>query len=108
MILQDFTTPVIDFDDNGSIKIGSLKYLSEEIHRQIKNYTISTNNVYISIAGTIGKTGVVPRELNGANLTENAAKIVISDKCLRDYLYFFTTTSLFKKQAIKIACKYLC
>jgi type I restriction enzyme M protein len=32
--------------------------------------------MYISIAGTIGLMGTIPASLNGANLTENAAKLV--------------------------------
>jgi type I restriction enzyme S subunit len=36
--------------------------------------------VYISIAGTTGLVGTVPEDLDGANLTENAAKLVIKDK----------------------------
>jgi type I restriction enzyme S subunit len=36
--------------------------------------------VYISIAGTIGLVGTVPPELDGANLTENAAKLIILDQ----------------------------
>lgn len=37
----------------------------------------SKNDVYISIAGTIGLVGQVPGRLNGANLTENAAKMAL-------------------------------
>ena len=35
--------------------------------------------MYISIAGTIGLVGTVPTRFDGANLTENAAKIAIHD-----------------------------
>ena len=62
---------------------------------------ISKDDLYISIAGTIGKTGFVPPELDGANLTENAAKLVIKDKQQLDlsYLYLFSLTSDFSAQA---------
>lgn len=68
---------VADFTDKGTIDLSDIKYISKEIHEQIKRYVISKNDLYISIAGTIGKTGFVPPELDGANLTENAAKLVI-------------------------------
>ena len=92
---------VTDFTDKGTIGISSIKYISKEIHEQIKRYVISKNDLYISIAGTIGKTGFVPPELDGANLTENAAKLVIKDKQQLDlsYLYMFTLTSDFSVQA---------
>ena len=52
-----------------------LKYISEEVYLQIKNYTISQDDLYVTIAGTIGVTGEVPAELGGMNLTENAVKV---------------------------------
>ena len=53
-----------------------MKYLTPEIQQKIRRYTISKDDVYISIAGTIGSVGTIPPELDGSNLTENAAKIV--------------------------------
>jgi type I restriction enzyme S subunit len=92
---------VADFTDKGTIDLSDMKYISKEIHEQIKRYVISKDDLYISIAGTIGKTGFVPAELDGANLTENAAKLVIKDKQQLDlsYLYLFTLTSDFSAQA---------
>ncbi|CAM6938097.1 restriction endonuclease subunit S [Morganella morganii] len=92
---------VADFTDKGTIDLSDIKYISKEIHEQIKRYVISKDDLYISIAGTIGKTGFVPPELDGANLTENAAKLVIKDKQQLDlsYLYLFTLTSDFSAQA---------
>lgn len=104
--LSDSTTEhpyirVADFTDKGTIGLSGIKYISKEIHEQIKRYVISKDDLYISIAGTIGKTGFVPPELDGANLTENAAKLVIKDKQQLDlsYLYLYTLTSDFSAQA---------
>ena len=65
---------VTDFE-NASVNTQSLKYLDDETYDAIKNYTISDKDLYISIAGTIGLVGTIPKNLSGANLTENAAKI---------------------------------
>lgn len=92
---------VSDFTENGSINEKDVKFISEEIFKKISRYTISHKDVYISIAGTIGKSGIVPESLDKANLTENAAKIILNDKCDRDYLYFFTTSKSFKNQTIE-------
>lgn len=91
---------VADFTNKGTIDLSCIKYISKDIHEQIKRYVISEDDLYISIAGTIGKTGFVPPELDGANLTENAAKLVIKDKQQLDlsYLYMFTLTSDFSAQ----------
>jgi len=99
--LLDFKTNypyirVADFD-SGTIDIEGIKYLDEESYSQIKNYTIISNDVYVSIAGTIGKVGIIPEILDGANLTENAAKItdikVISNK----YLYYLLSSEKFQR-----------
>jgi type I restriction enzyme S subunit len=81
---------VVDFEKNG-LKTSSVKYISEDIQKQIKNYTISSKDVYISIAGTIGIAGFIPENLDGANLTENAAKLVVKDSYDIDkrYLSFY-------------------
>ena len=74
---------VVDFK-GGSIDRSELKYVLPEDREQIKRYTISKDDVYISIAGTLGLVGSVPPELDGAQLTENAAKIVLDDRSCTD------------------------
>ncbi len=64
---------------NQSVNVDSVNFISKEIHQRIQRYTILSSNVYISIAGTIGLIGTIPEQLNGSNLTENAAKIVIDE-----------------------------
>ena len=68
---------VVDFRDR-TVDRGDIRFLRPETHEFISRYTISSADVYISIAGTIGLVGSVPARFDGANLTENAAKIVIS------------------------------
>nr|WP_324257063.1 restriction endonuclease subunit S [Cellvibrio fontiphilus] len=65
---------VTDFGGE-TVDVSNLKYIDDETFQQIKNYIISKNDLYISIAGTIGLVGDIPEQLDGANLTENAAKI---------------------------------
>jgi type I restriction enzyme, S subunit len=60
---------------NGSVNISSVPYVSKEVFEKISRYTISSKDIYVTIAGTIGDAGKIPEELDGANLTENAAKI---------------------------------
>jgi type I restriction enzyme S subunit len=55
--------------------------------------------MYISIAGTIGKTGIIPEELDGANLTENACRLVFHPGISNRFVYFFTQTKDFVEQA---------
>ena len=65
---------------NGSISNNDIHYIDEKMFEAIKQYTISKNDLYITIAGTIGEVGEVPELFDGANLTENAAKFVFNNE----------------------------
>lgn len=90
---------VSDFNEDGTIDQDKVRYISEHVHKQIKNYIIRSSDLYISIAGTIGKTGIVPKELDGANLTENACRLVLKDKVDNKFIYYFTRSKSFQEQA---------
>lgn len=63
---------------NHTVLMDDLKYIEDNIFSQISKYVINKDDVYITIAGTIGATGEIPNCLDGMNLTENAAKLVFS------------------------------
>lgn len=92
---------VTDFRNFG-IDESDLRYLTPEVHAQIRNYIISEQDVFISIAGTIGLVGTIPAHLSGSNLTENAAKIVFlpeyQDKIKNKYLMYYLASPHGKKQ----------
>ena len=85
--------------NTGTIETNDLRYISSEIHQEIKNYVIYSKDLYISIAGTIGKTGIVPEELDGAHLTENACRLVFNPGISNQFVYYFTLTPDFAEQA---------
>ena len=60
---------------NHTVMMDNLKYISDEVFSYIQNYTVAKNDLYITIAGTIGAVGEIPDELEGMNLTENAVKV---------------------------------
>ena len=64
---------------NGSISAEELQYISDDVRARIAKYTIDREDLYITIAGTIGEVGEVPDLFHGQNLTENAAKIVFRE-----------------------------
>ena len=94
---------VVDFQ-NRTVKTSDIKFLLPEVHKSISRYTISSSDVYISIAGTIGLVGTIPTHFDGANLTENAAKIAIdsqgklSHHFLSSYLGSFWCQSQIKER----------
>lgn len=87
---------VSDFSD-GTIDESNLVYITDDVFDKIKSYTISSDDVYISIAGSIGVVGTIPMTLNGANLTENAAKLIIDPtKTTKEYL-----SSILKSESVQ-------
>ena len=97
------TTPfpylrVTDFTETGTVDTSNLRYIDEKIKKHIKNYIISSNDIYVSIAGTIGRTGIVPETLDGAQLTENACRLVFRPGFSNKFVYYFTLTSDFINQ----------
>ena len=75
-----------------SIMLTDLKYIDDDVFEQIKNYTIDSNDLYLTIAGTIGSVGIIPQELSGMNLTENAAKLT-NISCVKEYLLYALLSS---------------
>lgn len=91
---------------NGSINTNDLKYVPIDIVESIKRYTISKDDIYITVAGTIGDVGTVPIELDGANLTENADKLVFSNTNIEKmWLYSFLRSSFIKQQIKDVTTK---
>lgn len=91
---------VTDFTIDGTINTDDLHYISDNIYEQIKNYTITSKDLYITIVGaTIGKSGIIPKELDGANLTENACKLIFNMDVCNKYVYYFTKTKSFNEQS---------
>jgi len=79
---------VIDFK-NGILNDDQIRYIDDKTFEEIKRYTISCGDVFVSIAGTIGLICRIPQQFDGANLTENAAKITdINAKVAPDFLYW--------------------
>lgn len=75
---------------SGRASVEGLEYITEETFQSIRNYIINDTDLYISIAGTVGLVGTVPNKLNGANLTENCAKICnLKSKEYRMYVCHF-------------------
>ena len=59
-----------------TVSTDNLLYVPEDIFPSISRYIINKEDVYITVAGTIGKIGKIPAEIDGANLTENADRLV--------------------------------
>ena len=75
----------------GYVDMSNIMYVPEEAYSAISQYIITKDDIYISVAGTLGLIGKIPPSLDGANLTENANRIT-DIKCNRDYLMYWLMT----------------
>lgn len=109
LIEENTGYPYIRVSDmkNGGVDTSGLLYLTEDCREKIKRYTISCNDIYVTVAGTIGRVGIIPEELDGANLTENADKIVLNtDSVIRDWLLLVLSSkycqTVFRERKTKV------
>jgi type I restriction enzyme S subunit len=88
---------------NGAIDQSDLKYVPVEIEPLISSYKISVDDVYVTIAGTLGLFGTIPVNLDQAQLTENAAKITEFDKIEynRDFIKHQCNSMIVQGQVIR-------
>ena len=82
---------------NGTVKKDNLKFVPNDIYPTIKKYIINKEDVFITVAGTIGRVGKIPFELDGANLTENADRLVFS-KINQDWLIYVLSSPFIQSQ----------
>ena len=76
----------------GYVDVDGLMYVPDEAYFRIQKYRIYRDDIYISVAGTLGIVGQIPDYLDGANLTENANRIT-DIKCNIKFLMYWLMSS---------------
>ena len=69
----------------GTVSLVDLMFVPVDVFPAISRFRIFKDDIFISVAGTLGIVGRVPKELDGANLTENADRIT-NLTCSQDFL----------------------
>jgi type I restriction enzyme S subunit len=87
----DDGVPVIKVKDikNGKIDSENLLLTNPKIDNQYQRSKTKTNDLLLTIRGTVGRTAFVPKNLEGANITQDTARISIEDgvpSFIRTYL----------------------
>lgn len=85
--------PYIRVRDLNDVVFASLsanyEYIDDETQKTISRYITTTDDVLISIVGTIGLTAIVDKSLNMANLTENCVKVTNLHGISPEYLLLY-------------------
>ena len=82
------------------LNFNNLKYISRETHNFLKRSIIKPNDVLLTIAGSIGRTAVVPIESKEMNANQAVSIIRLNHNCLPEYLSYFLNSNLAKQQII--------
>ena len=94
---------VSDMKD-GTIDKNGLLYVPKDIFPCISRYIIKKEDVFITVAGTIGRVGKIPSELDGANLTENADRLVFS-QVNQNWMIFLLQSPFVQNQIAEVTTK---
>jgi type I restriction enzyme, S subunit len=91
---------VSDMKDFGLIDWNGLRYIPEDVYYFLERYKVEKEDVIISIAGTVGKTALIEKDIKNTILTENCAILEIRDKSklLPKYLHILLELSTSKRQ----------
>ena len=97
--------PYIRVRDLGSKKCieldSSYEYVDDDTQKLISNYIVNTDDIIISIVGTIGLVAIIGKTLNKANLTENCVKIINLKYLDKDFLYYYLISDYGKQEINK-------
>ncbi|HEE3195719.1 TPA: restriction endonuclease subunit S [Klebsiella pneumoniae] len=88
--------PYIRVRDMGNkyIPENGLEYVPDDVFPSISRYIVKTNDVIISIVGTIGLVSIIDERFDNASQTENCAKLSGLDYVDANYLYYFLSSSV--------------
>ncbi|SEA88966.1 type I restriction enzyme, S subunit [Pseudobutyrivibrio sp. ACV-2] len=87
------------------LNLDNVIYISEEDNERIKNSELHPNDVLFCKTGaTIGKTGIVPKDLPRANTTSHVGKITIDDKYNARFVFYYLSSEVGYEQFWDIAC----
>ncbi|WP_414588017.1 restriction endonuclease subunit S [Scytonema sp. PCC 10023] len=90
---------VVDFFEQ-NIDFEALEFLKPSTFKVLERYEIHEGNLFISIAGSLGYISVFrpPHKQQRTILTENAARIVLQDNSLPEFVAYQMNSSVVQKQ----------
>lgn len=91
---------VRDLNDRVTLELNdSFLYVDDQTQKGISRYVVNSDDIVISIVGTIGLVAKIGKTLDGANLTENCVKITNLQNIDKEYLFYYLK-SVFGQQEI--------
>ena len=86
---------------NGFIDSSTVEYITDEAAEKLNKYRVKTNDVIISVVGTVGSVAQIDEILNDAYLTENCDNLQVDESiCLKSYLKYYLLSEDGRKEII--------
>ena len=82
---------VADFPNN-RLELSRIKRTTATIAQAYRRSTLRTGDVLLSIRGTFGRVCRVPTDLNGANITQDTARLSIDPSIDADYIIIYLSS----------------
>lgn len=84
---------VADFP-NEKLNLETIRKTSFQMDVNFKRSRLNGGDLLLSIRGTVGRLVVIPEELEGANITQDSARLSIQPVANRDYVLWFLRSEL--------------
>ncbi|SFD91070.1 type I restriction enzyme, S subunit [Thiohalospira halophila DSM 15071] len=87
--------PVVKVKDinDRMVNLESLLLTSPEIDQEYQRSRLKSGDILITIRGSVGRICIVPNDLDGANITQDTARIDVSAGSNRFYSYYLESES---------------
>lgn len=84
---------VADFPNN-RLSLATIRRTSPSIDAEFKRSKLRPGDILMSIRGTVGRIVVAPRELDGANITQDTARLAVQAAMNRDFVVWYLRSHL--------------
>lgn len=84
---------VADFP-NDCLNLDTIRKTSKEMDEQFKRSRLRAGDILMSIRGTVGRLIVIPPELEGANITQDSARLSIQPEVSTAYVLWYLRSSM--------------
>ena len=82
--------------------IDTIYRVSDKIHNSYKRSKVRSGDILLTIVGSIGNTAVVPEWLDGANITQQTARLSFDEHC-GDFFHLIMDSDIGKKEIYRYA-----
>lgn len=83
---------------NGKIDITSLLRTTPEIDNEFRRSKLRRGDVLLSIRGSVGQVAIACEGLDGANITQDTARIRLNGGCHHKFVFFALQSGLLQRQ----------